>query len=141
MSDITASTILISDFLGRNLCKGTVVYAAFNDGKYIVLESSAVNQEQSECLCSTTTTTTTTTTDTTTTTTTTTTETTTGTTTTETTPTTPPTESECPDICGLKECLSGLGSGGAGILGLDDNGCLTIYELTSCESPSETPPP
>ena len=126
MSDITASTILISDFLGRNLCKGTVVYAAFNDGKYIVLESSAVNQEQSECLCSTTTTDTTTTT----------TETTTGTTTTE---TTPPTESECPDICGLKECLSGLGSGGAGIIGLDDSGCLTIYELTSCESPSPSP--
>jgi hypothetical protein len=120
LSDISSEKIKLSDFLGRNLCTGTVVYAAFNDGKYIVLESSIVNDETCTCVCTTT-------------------ETTTTTTTTETTTTEPPTTPPCdPDVCGLSECLSNAFTG-PGILGLTEQGCLTLYELTECPLPSPTP--
>jgi hypothetical protein len=102
LQDIKSEKIRVADFLGRSLCRETVVYAAFNDGKYIVLESSFVNDEDCTCDCET-------------------------------------TESEsppCEDICGIGHCLSEAFEG-PGVLGLDDNGCLTLYELTKCEDEEE----
>jgi hypothetical protein len=192
--NIKSTTITVSDFLGRKLCKGTRIYAAYNDGKYIVLESSAVNEKECDCVCSTTETTTETTTFSTTETTTfatteittetttqattfttteittfTTTET--GTTFTETETTTqvttetetevttftetetlteittyttmesptytePPSEETCEDICNLKSCIAEIDPDKKpGVLGIDKNGCLTIYEFTQCETP------
>lgn len=138
--------ITVYDFLGRSLCKDTMVYVVNVDGKYIVLESSAVNQQctpAEECVCTTTTETTTTETTTTTTeTTTTTTETTTETT--ETTTETTATET-CPDICGLLSCFLAIGEG-PGVIGLDENNCLTMYCTPNCTQeptvdPTPEPPP
>ena len=42
----------MDDFLGRNLCGFNIVYAYhYGKGKYLVLESSAVNQTPEDCLC------------------------------------------------------------------------------------------
>lgn len=41
-------------------------------------------------------------------------------------------ESDCPDSCGLKDCLTDLGSGPA-VLGLNEENCLTLYSLTECD--------
>lgn len=104
-SDISSIKITVHDFLTRKLCKGTRVYAYYNDTKYIVLDSSATDETECECDCS--------------------------------------TESEtedCPDVCGLKDCLSQLGVG-PGVLGLDEDGCLTLYPLVDCGEPSPTPSP
>lgn len=128
-TDIKSKTITVCDFLGRNLCAGTMIYAAYNDDKYIVLESSAVDETTCDCVCSETSTTTETTT----------TETTETTETTSETTEPPTTTGECEDVCGLKDCLNAAGISGPGVLGLDDNGCLTLYELTECET-SEQPP-
>ena len=50
--EISGARITVSDFLGRNLCKGVVVYVYhYGEAKYIVLESSAVNQETDDCDC------------------------------------------------------------------------------------------
>ena len=136
--------IKVVDFLGRRLCKGTVVYVYhYSEGKYIVLESSAVNEETCDCTedctttsttstTSTTTTSTTSTTSTTTTSTTSTTETTTPTTPPTTTYTTTPTETLTPtcDACDLAACLQALNQGD-GVLGIE-NGCLKIYPIAEC---------
>lgn len=50
--EISGARITVSDFLGRNLCKGVVVYVYhYGEAKYIVLESSAVSQSSGECDC------------------------------------------------------------------------------------------
>jgi hypothetical protein len=113
-SDVRSSSIIVSDFLGRTLCAGTKIYAAFNDGKYIVLESSVVNEETCECICATT-----------------------ETTETDETETTETDETETdetePCDCGLGSCIPG--GAREGVLGFDGNGCLTIYDLTECADP------
>lgn len=114
-TDITNTYITVYDFLGRNLCSATRVYAAYNDGKYIVLESSFVNDETCECVCATP----------------------------ETSPTTETTTETptCDNICGLLDCLKEINGGsiGNGVLGIY-NKCLTIYPVTDCYPP-ETPTP
>lgn len=97
-SDISNIRITVCDFLGRKLCKGTRIYAYYNDNKYIVLDSSATDETDCECEC------------------------------------TSESESECPDDpCGLKQCVEGLGSGPA-VLGINEDGCLTLYPLEECPS-------
>ena len=114
--------ITVYDFLGIELCQCDVIYAYYDDNRYIVLESNRSYMDPNE-LCADITCTTTTTTETTT------------TTTTTTTPTTPP----C-DWCGL-ECLQGVPNYDGGVeqvLGHDDKGCLKWFDVTGCES---TPSP
>jgi hypothetical protein len=48
-SNIGDVRITVHDFLSRKLCKGTRVYAYYNDNKYIVIESSAFTEESCEC--------------------------------------------------------------------------------------------
>lgn len=52
---INTAKIKVYDYLGRNYCKCDVVYAYYDDNKYIILESSSFNPDQ---CCETTTTTT-----------------------------------------------------------------------------------
>lgn len=43
--DITGATIIVDDFLGRKLCKGTVIYAYhYGQGRYLALETSVVDE-------------------------------------------------------------------------------------------------
>lgn len=48
-------------------------------------------------------------------------------------------ESDCPDSCGLKDCLTDLGSGPA-VLGLNEENCLTLYPFTECEETTSEQP-
>jgi hypothetical protein len=118
--------ITVYDFLGIDLCQCDIVYAYYDDNRYIVLESDRAYKDPNdictEIVCTTTTTTTTTPT------TTTTVPTETTETPTETTPPPPP----C-DWCGL-ECLQslpGYKTDGTLILGAKD-GCLQWFETTEC---------
>jgi len=53
--NISDAYIMVGDFLGRKLCKGTRIYAYhYDDGKYIALEASIVNEQTCECECTTT---------------------------------------------------------------------------------------
>jgi hypothetical protein len=115
--------ITVYDFLGVDLCQCDIIYAYYDDNRYIVLESNrAYKDPYEECediVCTTTTTTTTTI-----------------TTTTVTTPT-----PEC-DWCGL-DCLKTIpnyDSSKEQILGHDDKGCLKWFDTTSCESTPEPGP-
>ena len=105
-SNLKLNKIKVCDFLGRNLCAGTKIYAAYVDNKYIVIESSAATQKKcdtEECVCSTSTSTTTTTT----------------------------TQEPCTqDVCGFGDCFKEAGLLD-GVLGLV-NGCITLYETTEC---------
>jgi hypothetical protein len=144
--------INVYDFLGRSLCANTKVYIVNVDGRYIVIESSAAGDEtctEDECVCTTETETTETTEETTD-------EPTTDEPTTDepptdetcspcTCPTCPPVETQfmfasmlmsdsdpnCSNVCGLAECIGALGSG-PGVLGIDENGCLTLYCTPDC---------
>jgi len=50
--ELSGARITVSDFLGRNLCKGVVVYAYhYGEAKYIVLETSVVTQSSGDCEC------------------------------------------------------------------------------------------
>ena len=50
--ELGGTRIIVDDFLGRNLCGFNIVYAYhYGKGKYLVLESSAVNQTPDDCLC------------------------------------------------------------------------------------------
>jgi hypothetical protein len=97
--------ITLYDYLGRKLCKGSRVYAYYEDKRYIVLESSivkstGVNGKDSCCEES----------------------------------------SGCPDDdCGLSSCFSSLGDG-PGVIGLNENNCLTLFPFTDCEDESSAPP-
>lgn len=132
--NISSNKIKVCDFLGRHLCAGTKIYAYYNDDKYIVLEASLVDGEhllswpedrekkgplanettcpEDECNCESS--------------------------------SPEPDTCEGDDICGLKHCLEELKSSteltGAGVLGLTEDGCLTLYPVTECPDDEEQTP-
>lgn len=93
--DVSSSSIVVCDFLGKTINKGASVYALFNDGKYIVLDGSEGCDESDE------------------------------------------TTTDC--SFGIVPYLEsrGITIEKPSVIGLDDDGCLTLYAFTECPT---TPP-
>lgn len=104
--NMTKTEIQVYDFLGVELCQCDIIYAYYDDNRYIVLESNRAykdhNEECKEIECTTTAV--------------------------ATTPTPP-----C-DWCGLEclQTLEGYNPSAGQILGHDDNGCLKWFDIVNC---------
>ena len=105
--------ITIYDYLGRSICKGSRVYAYYEDKRYIVLESNLGSSSDKSC-CSE------------------------SSQPSESSESSESSGSECPnDNCGLSSCFTTLGAA-PGLIGLNESNCLTLYPFTECEETSES---
>jgi len=103
--------ITIYDYLGRSICKGSRVYAYYEDKRYIVLESNIGSSSDNSCCSSESS---------------------------SSESSSSESESECPnDDCGLSSCFTSLGTA-PGLIGLNESNCLTLYPFTECEETSES---
>lgn len=110
--NLSGTRIYVNDFLGRKLCKGTVIYAYhYGQGKYLALETSIVADDPECLLCD------------------------------DSSSSGGSSSDECEDICGLLTCFETINGGPlspslSGVLGIA-SGCLTIYPLVTCGAEEE----